>query len=333
MKKIEKNKLLKNYNTMRVNCVADYFLKVEKKEDILMGLDFSKEKKLPFLIVGRGSNLILPSRYNGVVIFLGMDNFEIERDGSSVNLVTGAGAYLPKLSYELKKHKGEGLEWAGGVPGSVGGAVRGNAGAFGSSVSDYVKKVKTVNISNLEEQVFDNKDCQFNYRESFFKKNKNLIVLEVEMIFPFQEKENNKFNEYLEYRREKHPLQPSAGSVFKNIETTDSLSLNFPEIAEKFKESVPAGFLIESCGLKGEKVGGAEVSLKHANFIVNQGDASGEDVVGLIEKVKQRVGEEYGVELEEEVEIVNADYWIPSQYPVVAEHMAENDTPSSLRGL
>ncbi|MCF7845508.1 MAG: UDP-N-acetylmuramate dehydrogenase [Candidatus Pacebacteria bacterium] len=308
MKKIEKNKLLKNHNTMRVDCVADYFLKAEKKEDVLMGLDFSKEKKLPFLIIGRGSNLIFPSKYKGLIIFLGMDNFEIERDRDSVNLVTGAGAYLPQLSYELKKHKGEGLEWAGGVPGSVGGAVRGNAGAFGSSVSDYVKKVKAVNINSLEEQTFDNKDCQFDYRESVFKKNKELVILEVEMTFPFQEKENNKFNEYLEYRREKHPLKPSAGSVFKNIKITKSLSLNFPEITEKFKESVPAGFLIESCGLKGERVGGAEVSLKHANFIINQGDASGEDVVGLIEKVKQRVGEEYGVELEEEVEIVNADF-------------------------
>jgi UDP-N-acetylmuramate dehydrogenase len=305
LEKIEKDKLLKNYNTMRVSCVADYFLKAERKEDVLMGLDFSKENKIPLLIVGRGSNLILPSRYKGVVVFLGMDKFKVKRDGDEVNLSAGAGVYLPKLSSELKKSKGAGLEWAGGVPGSVGGAIRGNAGAFGTLISDHLKKVKTVDISNLKEEVFSKKDCQFSYRESFFKKNKNIIILEAEMSFPFQEEENNKFSEYLEYRREKHPLQPSAGSVFKNIEVTKSFSKNFPEQAERFKGSVPAGFLIESCGLKGERVGGAEVSLKHANFIINQGGASGEDVVALIKKIKQRVKQEFGVELEEEVEIVD----------------------------
>ncbi len=305
LEKIEEGKLLKNYNTMRVSCVADYFLKAERKEDVLMGLDFSKEKKLPLLIVGRGSNLILPSRYKGVVVFLGMDDFKIQKDGNKINLSAGAGVYLPKLSYNLKKNKGAGLEWAGGVPGSVGGAIRGNAGAFGTLISDHLKEVKTVDISNLKEEVFNKKDCQFDYRESFFKKNKNIIILEAEMSFPFQEEENNKFSEYLEYRREKHPLQPSAGSVFKNVEVTESFSKNFPEQAEKFKESVPAGFLIESCGLKGERVGGAEVSLKHANFIINQGKASGEDVVALIKKIKQKVKQEFGVELEEEVEIVD----------------------------
>jgi UDP-N-acetylmuramate dehydrogenase len=305
LEKVEKNKRLKSYNTMRIDCVADYFVKVENKEELLNAVYFSKENNLPFLIIGKASNIIFPSRYKGVVIFLGVDSFKVTEKQKKIFLKAGAGVYLPKVSYELtKNYNASGLEWAGGVPGSVGGAVRGNAGAFGKFIGDYIKKVEAVDIDKLEEVTFLKEDCLFGYRESFFKKNKNIIILEVEMVFPLKTEEDSCFNDYLSYRKEKHPSEPSAGSIFKNIEVDESFKKNFPEITEKFKESIPAGFLIQECGLKGEEVGGAQISLKHANFIINKKNASGEDVVTLIKKVKEKVKEEFGVELEEEVVIL-----------------------------
>ncbi len=293
---------------MRVSCVADYFIKAESVADVLDGIQLSKKSSAPYLIVGRGSNIILPSFYKGVIIFLAMSDFGIFREGEKIKVNAEAGVYLPFLSYEISKHEATGMEWAGGVPGSIGGAVRGNAGAFGDFIGDYIKKVKTINLESGKEEEFYKEKCDFEYRGSFFKKNKNNLITEAEMILPLKKDEEDKFNKYLIYRRDNHPSDPSAGSIFKNPKIDEGLTSNSPEVAEKFKEkgSVPAGFLIEECGLKGESCGGAEISLKHANFIVNKGGASGEDVVSLIELVKKRVKENFNIDMVEEVEVISA---------------------------
>ncbi len=303
--KIETDRSLEKYNTMRLKSIADFFLRAKDKEDIVKGVSFAREKGIPFFILGAGSNVIFPSRYEGLVILMANNNFKVIEEESSVKVFAESGAYLPRVSVSVDEKLGKGLEWAGGVPGSVGGAVRGNAGAFNGFMADCVKRVVALNTVSLEEEVFQNKDCLFGYRESVFKKEGKYIILEVEMKFPKKEEQNGKQKEYMDYREKNHPIKPSAGSVFKNPEVDENFYYSFPE-TEKFKELgfVPARFLIEGCGLAGFSVGEAQVSEKHANFIVNKGDATREDIKKLISIIKQKVKEKFGISITEEVKIV-----------------------------
>ncbi len=302
---IKENVSLKECNTMKINCVADYFVEATGKEDILSATDYAKKEKLPLIFIGKGSNVILPPRFKGVAVFLGMEHFSVEKKKSFVRLLAGAGAYLPDVSRKVTAAKGGGLEWAGGVPGSIGGAIRGNAGAFDDFTGDYIKRVKALSISQRKEVYFTKEECKFGYRESVFKRNRDYIVLEGEMEFPVDENAEEKFDRYLSYRKERHPEEPSAGSIFKNPEVDDSFFEKYRE-AEKFKKMgfVPASFLIDACELKGKTVGGAQISEKHSNFIINKKEATKENVVDLINLVKEKVKERFGVILEEEVEIV-----------------------------
>jgi len=206
-----------------------------------------------------------------------------------------------------------GLEWATGIPGSIGGAVRGNAGAFNASIADIVKKVEALDVGKNREliSIFSVKECEFDYRESVFKKNKNLIILSTEFQLQKGDKENieKRMQEYKNYRREHHPLEfPSAGSVFKNLSLNDfrpEIFAKYPEL-NNFREQqkVPVGFLIEKSGLKGETIGDAQISEKHCNFILNLDQARAEDVLELIKLAKQEVKKNFGIELEEEIMIV-----------------------------
>ncbi len=304
-KKAERNFSLKEYNTMRIDCTTDFFLKAENREDVVEAVKYTTENKVPLLVLGKGSNVVLPPFYKGVVLFIGMEDIETIEKEDKIVVSADSGAYLPDVAFKTTEKKGKGMEWAGGVPGTVGGAVRGNAGAFDSFMADCVEKVTALNKETLEKDDFSNKECEFGYRESIFKKGRKHIILKVEMRFPKGENGLQKVEEYLEYRKENHPIDPSAGSIFKNPTVDEEFYSRFPE-TEKFKKMgfVPVRFLIESCGLSGEKEGGAQISKKHANFIVNAGNATGEDVKKLINLVKEKVKEKYGLYLKEEVEIV-----------------------------
>lgn len=241
------------------------------------------EKEKKYKIVGFGSNLIICDEYDGTIIKL--DEFN---DISFVDNVVqvGCGYSLSKLSMECAKRGLSGLEFACGIPGSVGGAVYMNAGAYGSSVSDVLTKVWVLDDSSVK--VLPARDLNFDYRTSIFKK-KKYIILKAE--FVLTHKDSNLIlgdvKNIMTMRREKQPLEfPSAGSVFRN------------------PEGYSAGRLVEKAGLKGMRVGDAEVSLKHANFIVNRGNASAEDVIKLIGEVKKIIKDKYGVSLEEEQEVV-----------------------------
>ncbi len=296
---------LKEYNSMKIDCLALYFLEAKSKEDVVFGIKFAREKQIPFFVLGKGSNVIFPPLYSGLIIFLSMKDFKIKEENEKIVLFADAGAFLPEVAKEVSLKKGKGIEWAGGVPGTVGGGVRGNAGAFEDFMGDYVKEVEALNVKTLQKESFDKASCNFSYRESFFKRKGYYVVLNAKMIFPKKKTEDGKFEEYLNYRKENHPSNPSAGSVFKNPKVDDDFYLRYPE-TEKFKKMgfVPMRFLIESCNLKGEKEGGAQISLKHPNFIINTGSATGEDVKKLIEKIKKKIEENYGIKVEEEVEIL-----------------------------
>jgi len=274
---IKKNVLLKNYTTFKIGGRAKYFYIAKDKEDLIRAITLAKKMKLPFFILGGGSNLLISDRgFNGLVI---------------------------KFGQPLSLYVSKGLEWAVGIPGTIQGAVCGNAGAFKQSMQDAVKEVEVFDVKTGKIKNFKNKDCQFSYKDSIFKKKKNLIILSVkiknrasegsededenEVLIASKKSNAQKIKEYLDYRKERQPLNfPSAGSVFKN------------------PPGFSAGELIDECGLKGKKIGNVKISEKHANFIVNLGRGEAKDVMRLIKIIKNRVKKKFGVVLEEEIVIL-----------------------------
>ncbi|MFC1612985.1 UDP-N-acetylmuramate dehydrogenase, partial [Patescibacteria group bacterium] len=218
------------------------------------------------------------------------------------------------LSYSLT-----GLEWSAGIPGTVGGAIRGNAGAFGSKMEDVVKKVKILEIFQENKKAvrvcsvkkISSKKCKFEYRGSIFKKKKLSIILSAELALKKCNKKDikEKISSYLKSRAGKHPINyPNAGSIFKNVSYENKLNVKkLTDIPEIFLERkiIPAGWFIEQRGLKGKRIGDAMISKKHANFIVNLGDAKAKDVTDLIKLVKKEVKKKFKVELEEELVVVD----------------------------
>jgi UDP-N-acetylmuramate dehydrogenase len=264
---IKRNVLLKNYTAFKIGGRAKYFFVAKTKDDLVKTILVARKLKLPFFILGGGSNLLVSDRgFNGLVIKYGQ----------------------PLSSYVLK-----GLEWAVSIPGTVQGAVYGNAGAFGKSMADVVEQVEVFDAKTGKVKIFKNKDCHFAYRNSIFKKKKNLIILSVKI----KSKKSNpqKIKQYLDYRKKTQPLSFfSAGSVFKNPP---------PEQSPVRRKSAgfSAGELIEKCNLKGKRVGDAQISEKHANFIINLGNAKAREVKKLINLVKKQVKDRFKIGLEEEI--------------------------------
>jgi len=229
----------------------------------------------------------------------------------SERIECGAGAELARLVITATSNGLSGLEWAAGIPGaSIGGSIRGNAGAFGLYMSDVVE---TVIIYDKKHKRFDTLSknlCKFGYRESVFKKNPDLVIWSVVLKLEKADQNaiSNKVNENIRYRKDRQPKLPSAGSVFKNLEFEDLKKANLfvAEQAEKQgvvkNGKVGAGWLIDQLGFKGEKVGGAKVSLEHANFIVNTDKAKAIDVIKLIGMIKSAARTRFGIRLEEEIQ-------------------------------
>lgn len=277
---------LKDYNTYHVGGVGKALVIVENKEALKKLIKELNQNNEKWKIIGNGSNLIFPDGfYDGILISLEkLDAMEI----TGTEIYVEAGYSLAKLSIKAAKASLTGLEFAGGIPGTIGGAIFMNAGAYKSDMGYLVKEVTYLD-ENLEEKVLKNKDCDFHYRTSYFKKHPNCVCLSTklelkhgvkELIFSVMEDRRIR-------RLESQPLEyPSAGSVFRN------------------PEGDYAGRLIESLGYKGKLYGGAMVSEKHANFIINKNNATASDIVGLIEDIQKNVKKKYGVDLKLEQEIV-----------------------------
>jgi UDP-N-acetylmuramate dehydrogenase len=307
MLKIRENVLLRDYTTFKIGGPARYFFVAENKEDLKNAILWAKKKKLPFFILGGGSNVLFSDKgFNGLVIKMQNTQYKIR----NTKIVAEAGVPLQKLVLETAKKGLSGLENLAGIPGTLGGGIWGNAGAFGREIGDLVEEVKILQIANGKLQIvnFKKEDCKFGYRESIFKRKENWIILEAILRLKKGKKKEieEKIKEILRLRKEKQPLEfPSAGSVFKNV----PIEKVPKEIREKFKEKIkdgflPAGVLIEAVGLKGFQIGGAKISEKHANFIVNVGNAKASDVKELIEKIKKEVKKKFKIQLEEEIKLV-----------------------------
>lgn len=286
---VEENASLKNLNTYHIAGKAKYLVSPNSINDLIQIIKIIKENDLQYFVLGNGSNIVLNDReYNGVIIRLNQLN-GIEVHPQLNMAYAEAGAMLPKLVQEAVNNSLMGLEFAAGIPGTIGGSIYGNAGAYNSCILDYVTSV-TVLDEDLNVKVIEHENITYSYRTSMFKEEKKHIILAAKF-FLKEGDQSNSLN-IIEDRRQRRiasqPLEyPSAGSVFRN------------------PEGDFAGRLIESCDLKGYRIGGAEVSSKHANFIINVNNATGKDIYTLIKHVHDTVLEKTNVDLHIEQEFID----------------------------
>ncbi|MEG1647753.1 MAG: UDP-N-acetylmuramate dehydrogenase [Bacilli bacterium] len=276
---------LKKYTTYKLNEQAFGIAFPDSIESLIILLRFLKKNDIKHKIIGNGSNLIFTDYYDGILVKLEEIN-HLEINDETVTV--GAGYNLIKLAYKVADLGLSGLEFATGIPGTIGGAIYMNAGAYKSDMGYIVKNV-TILTPDLEIITMQNKDMDFHYRTSFLMKNSNYICLETSMILEKKDKLEimEIINDRKKRRLESQPLEyPSAGSVFRN------------------PEGDFAGRLIEAIGYKGKVLNDVAVSEKHANFIVNMGNATGKDIKKLILEIKAKVKNEYGIDLKVEQEFV-----------------------------
>lgn len=286
---VEEHATLKHLNTYRIGGTAKYLISPNSISDLVNVLKLLKEENIKYFVLGNGSNVVLNSReYDGAVIRLNKLN-GIEIHPELQMAYAEAGAMLPKLVTESTNKSLTGLEFAAGIPGTIGGSIYGNAGAYNACILDYVTSV-TVLDENLEIKTIQHENIEYSYRTSMFKESKKYIILGAKFFLKEGEKQSSL--DIIEDRRNRRiasqPLEyPSAGSVFRN------------------PEGDFAGRLIESCNLKGFRIGGAEVSEKHANFIINKENATSNDVYKLINHVHKTVLEKTNVDLLIEQEFID----------------------------
>ncbi len=303
---LQKGVLLKEHTTFKIGGPAEYFLLADKKEDIVKAIKLVKKLKIPIFIMGGGSNLLVADKGVKGLVVKNQDQSPVVVKPNYI-IEAPAGMVLGKLvDFSIKKSL-QGLEWAGGLPGTFGGAIRGNAGAFGGETKDLILEVVALD-NRLRLRKLSYKQCRFSYRSSIFKE-KNWMVLSASLKLQkgSQKALRQIANSHMDYRKEKHPLEyPNAGSVFKNVAFKD-LAPKFQNLfADKVKQDpfpiVPSAWFIIGAGLTGKKIGGAEISQKHSNYIVNTGNATAKDVLKLITLVKKTVKKKYNISLEVEVQ-------------------------------
>ncbi|WP_102347025.1 UDP-N-acetylmuramate dehydrogenase [Bacillus sp. Marseille-P3661] len=288
--KVLMNEYLKNHTTMKIGGPADIFVEPKSIEGVTKTIELIRAEGVPWRAIGRGSNLLVhDAGIRGVVIKLGDGINDLEITGNKVRV--GGGYSLISLATVISKKGLSGLEFAGGIPGSVGGAVYMNAGAHGSDISHILEKTYVV-FNDGSCEWLTNEDMEFSYRTSLLQKKRPGIV--VEAVFQLEEGDRDiivkEMQKNKDYRRETQPWNyPCAGSIFRNP---------LPNYA---------GQLVEKAGLKGFIIGGAQVSPMHGNFIVNTGSATAQDVLNLIKHVQSVVNDKYGVSLETEVEIIGGN--------------------------
>ena len=278
---------MKKHTNFKIGGNADVFVIAKSIEEIKCVIKFSKENNIPLAILGNGSNVLVSDKgIRGIVLQIGLKEIKVEKHENAL-IEVDAGAMLGALAQILLKQSISGFEFAAGIPGSIGGAIRMNAGAYGGEMKDIVKNVTVLNEKG-EINILTNEECEFSYRHSRFTNSKEIIIkATLELPFGNENEIKAKMDEYDQSRREKQPLNlPSAGSTFKR--GSDFITAK----------------LIDECGLKGYTSGDAQVSTLHAGFVVNLGNATAQDVLNVVSHVKQVVLEKTGKQIELEVELL-----------------------------
>lgn len=305
----------------KIGGTARFLLEVSNKEDLLSAAEFlNKEKITKFMPIGLGANLVFTDDYyDGAII-------RIDKKDSHIGLLDDnkieafSGELLNDVIQFSFDRNLTGLEWAGGLPSTIGAAVRGNVGAFGGEIKDSLVTGEILELDNgeIKTRVLQNEEFKFGYRDSILKHDRNLLLMTATFgLKPSTHEEvdvaRKTFESNIEYRKEHHPVEyPNCGSVFKNIKKPDEVEKVLsvvPEIREKIENNwhgkVSMGYLIHYLGLEGYRVGNAQVSKKHNNFIINLGGAKFTDVITIIRTIQDKCDETFGFRPETEIEIVD----------------------------
>lgn len=280
------NEPMKNHTTFKIGGPVDVMVCPRNTEEIKTVIKYCHQRQVPFMVLGMGSNLLVRDKgIRGIVIKLGHNYQSVHIEGEQI--WAQAGLRLSELAKKAAANSLSGLEFAEGIPGSLGGAVVMNAGAYDGEMQDVIVEVEAISMTG-ETCRFSAGESSFAYRKSIFQ-DKPFLVLAAKMQLSqgYQEEIYAKMQKYARSRREKQPLEyPSAGSTFKR------------------PPGLYVGPMIEELSLKGYRIGGAEVSVKHAGFIINRGDAKAEDVLNLIDKIQAEARKRFGVDLHPEIRIV-----------------------------
>lgn len=289
--KILFNEPMKKHTTFKTGGPAECLIKIDKEESLKEILKFVNQNKIPVTIIGNGSNILVSDKgIKGIILKIQLEKLDIQEKNENIQIIVGAGEKIGKLAQVCLQKEITGFEELSGIPGTVGGAVRMNAGAHGKEMKDIVKCVRCIDYQGNERE-FSNKEMKFEYRKSRLKE-ENYIVTEVEMILEKGKKEEikEKMEEYAKYRKEKQPIEyPSAGSTFKR--GNDFITAK----------------LIDEAGLKGYSIGGAEVSTKHSGFIINKGNATTQDILELVKCVEDEVYKKFNKKIELEIEVMGEE--------------------------
>lgn len=290
-KNILKNEPMEKHTSFKIGGTADYFIKITSVEELKAILNFTKQKNIPLTVVGNGTNLLVrEAGIRGIVIKLELKSFKIKRLSNEIIITAETGMTLATLANIALKEEISGLEFLSGIPGTIGGAIRMNAGAYGKEMKDIVLKTRYMTYDG-KIKTLDLKDHNFEYRNSIFSK-LNAIIIDTTLKLEKGEKEKiqSKIEEYAKSRKEKQPLEyPNAGSTFKRA------------------EGLITAKMIDECGLKGYSIGDAEVSTKHAGFVINKGKATASDVLKLVEHIKKEVKAKFNVDIELEILVLGEE--------------------------
>ena len=282
---------MRKYTTFKIGGPAECLIKIDNLEELKKILEIVNNNSIPITIIGNGSNLLISDKgIKGITLMIKLEKIDIREKNDTIQITVGAGEKIGKLAQICLQNEITGLEELSGIPGTIGGAVRMNAGAHGKEMKDITKKVRCIDYQGKEKE-FANEELQFDYRNSRFKREKYIITeITLQLQKGKKEKIKAKMEEYATYRKEKQPMEyPSAGSTFKR--GADFITAK----------------LIDEAGLKGYRIGDAEVSTKHSGFIINKGNATAKDVLTLVEHVKKTVYEKFQKEIELEIEVMGEE--------------------------
>lgn len=310
--RVKANEPLAKHTTFKIGGPAEFLVIVEDTTKLVALLRFLDGEGISRFILGGGSNMLAnDDGFKGVVIKIKTQGLTILENG----ILAEAGCVTVAVAQASMQNGFTGFEWGVGVPGTIGGAVRGNAGAMGAEMSDSVASVTAYCDGEILE--YTTADCKFGYRDSVFKHTSAVILSVTLQLTKTENKElAKKALENLQYRNQTQPQgYASTGCIFQNVVPSvlgidkQNLLAMFPEDAEKIEkffqiDRISAGWLVEKSGMKGAQAGKAAVSEKHANFVVNLGEANSQDVEELIQSIKKAVFKKCGIEIEEEIQLV-----------------------------
>lgn len=309
--KVEEHKLIAPYTLYKIGGPARFYAEVCNEEELKEALRFAQKENVPFFILGAGSNVLVSDEgYEGMLIRRRGGHVAVD----DMRLIADADVMMAQVATSAAHAGLSGLEWAIGIPGTVGGSVRGNSGCFGGEMKDAIESVRVFLFPELAVRNFSNNECGFSYRDSAFKRHPERII--VSATFFLHARDTRAIQErILEISRARAVTQDigtkCAGCIFKNVlwenagADKSGLIVRFPELGEfSDRTHIPASFLLDHAGLKKKRVGHVVISPVHANFFVNEGGGSAEEVKKLIDTAKEEVMKKYGIEIEEEIQYV-----------------------------